>query len=46
MDGRSAGKWKVIDISYETVQAGGKIGLWAKADALTYFDDFKLSILD
>ena len=36
----------VIDISDETFQAGGKIGLWTKADALTYFDDLQLSILD
>ena len=34
----------VIDISDETFQAGGKIGLWTKADALTYFDDLQLSI--
>ena len=36
----------VIDISDKTFQAGGKIGLWTKADALTYFDDLQLSILD
>ena len=36
----------VIDISDETFQAGGKIGLWTKADALTYFDDLQLSIED
>ena len=36
----------VIDISDETFQASGKIGLWTIADALTYFDDLKLSILD
>ena len=36
----------VIDISDQTFQAGGKIGLWTKADALTYFDDLQLSILD
>ena len=36
----------VIDISDETFQEGGKIGLWTKADALTYFDDLQLSILD
>jgi len=36
----------VIDISDETFQAGGKIGLWTKADALTYFDNLKLSIVD
>ena len=36
----------VIDISDETFQTGGKIGLWTKADALTYFDNLKLSIVD
>ena len=36
----------VIDISDETFQTGGEIGLWTKADALTYFDDLQLSIED
>ena len=36
----------VINISDETFQAGGKIGLWTKADALTYFDDLQLFIAD
>ena len=36
----------VIDISDETFKADGKIGLWTKADALTYFDDLQLSIED
>ena len=36
----------VIDVSDETFQAGGEIGLWTKADALTYFDDLQLSIVN
>ena len=36
----------VIDINDETFKAGGKIGLWTKADALTFFDDLQLSIED
>ena len=36
----------VIDITDKTFQKGGKIGLWTKADALTYFDDLQLSIED
>ena len=36
----------VIDINDETFQTDGKIGLWTKADALTYFDDLQLSIED
>ena len=36
----------VIDISDETFQVGGKIGLWTKADALTYFDNLQLLIED
>jgi hypothetical protein len=35
----------VLDIRDETFQAGGKIGLWTKADAVTYFDDLQLSIV-
>ncbi|MCF8719578.1 hypothetical protein [Nitrospina gracilis] len=33
----------VLDVRDETFQAGGKIGLWTKADAVTYFDDLQLS---
>ena len=36
----------VIDVSDETFQAGGEIGLRTKADALTYFDDLQLSIVN
>ena len=34
----------VIDISDETFQKSGNIGLWTKADAVTYFDDLQLAI--
>ena len=36
----------VIDISDETFKVGGKIGLWTKADALTYLDNLQLLIED
>ena len=36
----------VIDVHDETFQEAGKIGLWTKADALTYFDDLQLSIIN
>lgn len=35
----------VLDVRDETFQAGGKIGLWTKADAVTFFDDLQLSIV-
>ncbi len=38
-------KQPVIDVSDETFQTGGKIGLWTKADAVTYFDDLHLPIV-
>ena len=34
----------VIDVSDGTFQTSGKIGLWTKADAVTYFDDLQLII--
>lgn len=36
---------KVLDIQDETFQSG-QIGLWTKADAVTFFDDLHLSVLD
>ena len=35
----------VFNVSDETFQEGGEIGLWTKADAVTYFDDLQLSIV-
>lgn len=35
----------VLDVRDETFQAG-QIGLWTKADAVTYFDDLQLSIVE
>ena len=31
---------RVISKSDKTIIAGGKVGLWVKADSVTYFDDF------
>lgn len=33
---------KYLDVKDETFKNRGKIGLWTKADAITYFDDFKI----
>ncbi len=35
---------KVFDMQDETFQSG-QIGLWPKADAVTYFDDLRLSVV-
>ncbi|HBP89066.1 MAG TPA: hypothetical protein DD706_15375 [Nitrospiraceae bacterium] len=34
----------VFDVRDETFQSG-QIGLWTKADAVTYFDDLRLSVV-
>jgi hypothetical protein len=34
---------KHLDVKDGTFKAAGKVGLWTKADAQTYFDDFKVS---
>ena len=31
---------KLFDVEDSTFTAGGKVGLWTKADSVTYFDDF------
>jgi hypothetical protein len=36
---------KVIEAKDSTFLAGGKAGLWTKADSVTYFDDFSISPL-
>jgi hypothetical protein len=35
----------VLDVRDETFQSG-RIGLWTKADAVTYFDDLRLSVVE
>ena len=36
---------KVIDASDQTFSKAGRIGLWTKADSITYFDDLKVESL-
>ena len=33
---------KVMEVEDETFRAAGKVGLWTKADSVTYFDDFEV----
>jgi 3-keto-disaccharide hydrolase len=33
---------KVFDVEDSTFTAAGKVGLWTKADSVTYFDDFNI----
>jgi Domain of Unknown Function (DUF1080) len=33
---------KILDAKDDTITKAGKIGLWTKADAQTYFDDFRV----
>jgi hypothetical protein len=33
---------KHLDVKDNSIQKAGKVGLWTKADAQTYFDDFKV----
>src|SRR5262249_38027336 len=40
--GSLAGK-KYLDVKDDSITKSGKVGLWTKADAQTYFDDFKVS---
>lgn len=35
---------KMIDITDDTFKSPGHVGLWTKADAVTYFNDFKITI--
>ena len=37
---------KLFSVIDETFKNAGKIGLWTKADAVTYFDDFEIKVLD
>jgi hypothetical protein len=34
---------KYLDVKDDSITKPGKVGLWTKADAQTYFDDFKVS---
>ncbi len=34
---------KHLDVKDDSIPKAGKVGLWTKADAQTYFDDFKVS---
>ena len=33
---------KLFDVEDSTFTAAGKVGLWTKADSVTYFDDFQI----
>ena len=37
---------KVIDVENDSFKDAGKIGLWTKADSVTYFDDLQTASLD
>jgi hypothetical protein len=34
---------KLLDVKDDSITKSGKVGLWTKADAQTYFDEFKVS---
>ncbi len=36
---------QIFKVKDETFTNAGKIGLWSKADAVTYFDDLQVKIL-
>lgn len=37
---------KLFEVSNKVFSGPGKIGLWTKADAVTYFDDLRVEVLD
>jgi hypothetical protein len=37
---------KLFDVENDAFTKAGKVGLWTKADSVTYFDDLKVSSLD
>jgi hypothetical protein len=37
---------KLFEVSNDVFSEPGKIGLWTKADAVTYFDDLRVEVLD
>lgn len=36
---------KIMEVEDQTFSGPGKVGLWTKADSVTYFDDFKIETL-
>jgi hypothetical protein len=37
---------KLFEVTNDVFTEPGKIGLWTKADAVTYFDDLRIEVLD
>jgi hypothetical protein len=37
---------KLFEVTNDVFSEPGKIGLWTKADAVTYFDDLRIEVLD
>ena len=37
---------QIFQVKDNTFTNEGKIGLWTKADAVTYFDDFQVVLID
>ena len=37
---------KIIEVENDSFQGPGKIGLWTKADSVTYFDDLQMTSID
>ncbi len=37
---------EIFKVSDKTFTNAGKVGLWTKADAVTWFDDFQIKVLD
>ncbi len=37
---------KVLEVENDTFAGAGKVGLWTKADSVTYFDDLQVTSLD
>ncbi|MEW6213457.1 MAG: family 16 glycoside hydrolase, partial [Acidobacteriota bacterium] len=35
---------KLFEVEDETFKEAGKVGLWTKADSVTYFDDMKIAV--
>jgi hypothetical protein len=33
---------KIFEVEDSTFTGAGKVGLWTKADSVTYFDDFRM----
>ena len=37
---------ELFQVTDETFQSAGRVGLWTKADSVTWFDDLRLTVLD